>query len=214
MQAIDEGLNASVWESQLVEAGYLLEPPALDYEWLSFKPQENLTEHVALAKRQNCYNRALVTDTTQHFVDWDVQMSPVVCAVGPMTISVTEGYSVANSVSVSAGMDYTWIADKLKSTFGVNFQRTWTTTTSVAVGGTVPNGNCGCMIWKPLTTRRYGSVYEGCIGALKKTGTFMADDRGTGSYNGVQWISGARSLCYKKGKNPPLSRCQGGGYFV
>ncbi|KAF9699529.1 hypothetical protein EKO04_002488 [Ascochyta lentis] len=209
-----EGINASAWESQLVAAGFLLEPPETDHEWLNFTPTPEDAEHVALAKRQDCINRALVTDKTQNFVDWDVQMSPVICANGPMTVSVTDGYSVANSITVSAGMDYTWIADKLKSNFGVNFQRTWTTTATVAVGGTVPDGNCGCMIWKPLTTRRYGSIYEGCVGALKKTGTFMADDRGTGSYNGIQWISGARSLCYKKGSNPPLSRCQGSGNFV
>lgn len=214
MSSLDEGLNASAWEAQLVDAGFLLEPPEIDYDWLNFTPSADVLEHLALAKRQNCYNRALVTDTTQNFVDWDVQMSPVVCAVGPMSISVADGYTASNSLSVSAGLDFTWIKDSLKSTFGVNFQRTWTTSATITVGGTVPDGNCGVMIWKPLTTRRYGSVYQGCIGALKKTGTFMADDRGTGSYNGVQWISGARSLCYKRGSNPPLSRCQGGGNFV
>ncbi|KAL6706294.1 hypothetical protein ACN47E_005584 [Coniothyrium glycines] len=209
-----DGLNISAWESQLKAAGFLLEPPEIDVEFLNYTISAEDAEHLALAKRQSCNSRALVTEKTQSFVDWDVQMSPVVCAVGPMTISVTDGYSVANSISVSADLDFTWIADKLKTTFGVNFQRTWTTSASILVGGTVPDGNCGCMIWKPLTTRRYGSVYQGCVGALKKTGTFMADDRGTGSYNGVQWIAGARSLCYKKGSNPPLSRCQGSGSFV
>lgn len=191
-----------------------METPDLDRDWLNFTPTDEVVEHIALAKREDCYNQALVTDKTESFVDWDVQMSPVVCAVGPMTISVTDGYSVSNSVSVSAGMDLKLIADKLGSSLGINFQRSWTTTASVAVGGTVPDGNCGVMIWKPMTTRRYGSVYEGCVGALKKTGTFVADDHGTGSYNGVGWIAGARSLCTKKGTNPPLSRCQGDGNFV
>ena len=141
-------------------------------------------------------------------------MSPVVCAVGPMTINVMSGWSVSNTLSVSANVDYTWVKDKLKSTFGVNFSRTWTTSTSITTGGTVPDGYCGTMVTKPLTTRRYGSVYRGCIGSLVKTGTFMADDRGTGSYNGVSWVSGAVSICRKPGRNPPLSRCQGGGNFV
>ncbi|PSN69495.1 hypothetical protein BS50DRAFT_522086 [Corynespora cassiicola Philippines] len=206
--------NVTDWEEQVVAMGYSLEPPEIDHEFLNFTLSKEDEEHVALAKRQNCYNRAVVTETTQNFVDWDVQMSPVVCAVGAMTINVLEGYSVSNGVSVSAGMDYTWIADKLKSSFGVDFTRTWTTTTSITTTGTVPDGNCGCMIWKPLTTRRYGSVMEGCIGNLKKTGTFMADDRGNGQYNGVKWIAGARSMCYKRGTNPPVSRCQGSGNFI
>ncbi|KAF2854915.1 hypothetical protein T440DRAFT_464244 [Plenodomus tracheiphilus IPT5] len=140
-------------------------------------------------------------------------MSPVVCAAGSMTIAITEGYSVSNAITVSAGLDQTIIADKLQGSLGIDYSRTWTTSSLTAVTGTVLDGQCGCMIWKPMTTRRYGSVMQGCVGALK-VGTFQADDRGSASYNGMNWIAGARSMCAKKGSNPPLSRCQGSGTFV
>ena len=50
--------------------GYALEAPAVDEEWLNFTPSDNHTELLSLAKRQNCLNTALVTDRTEHFVDW------------------------------------------------------------------------------------------------------------------------------------------------
>lgn len=191
------------------------EQEAAAAEWLNFTRTPDILEHMALAKRQSdCWNQASVVEKTETFTDWDVQMSPVVCAVGPATITITDGYSVSNSVSVSAGLDLKIIKEKLSSTLGIDFSKTWTSTAAIAVAMTVPDAHCGVMIWKPTTTRRYGSVMEGCVGALKKTGTFVADDRGTGSYNGIDWIAGARSLCAKPGNNPPLSRCQGSGNFV
>lgn len=105
------------------------------------------------------------------------------------------------------------IKDRLSSSFGVDFSRSWTTSTLITNKGTVSPWNCGAMITKPLTTRRYGKIWKGCIGSLRQIGTFMADDRGTGSYNGVQWISGAVGWCEKRQNNPPLSRCSGSGNF-
>jgi len=206
--------NETAWQEKLVAAGVSLVTPEIDYDWLNYTAPAEHLEHAARAKRQDCHNTALVVDKTETFTDWDVQMSPVVCAVGPMTISVADGYSVSNSMSVSAGLDFNFIKDKLGGSLGIDFSRTWTTTATITVGGTVPDGNCGVMIWKPTTTRRYGSVMEGCIGDLKKTGTFVANDRGSGQYAGVQWIAGARSLCVKPGNNPPLSLCQGSGNFI
>lgn len=208
-------MTEAEYEAKLVAAGVLLEPPPIDYDYLNFTQSPDFEENVKLAKRQSdCWNTVLVTDKTETFTDWDVQMSPIVCAVGPMTISVTDGYMVSNSVTVSAGMDLKVIKDMLGTTFGINYGKTWTTQASTSVGGTVPDGNCGVMIWKPTTTRRYGRVMKGCVGQLQQQGTWMADDRGTGEYNGIPWIAGARSLCIKKGNNPPLSRCQGSGNFI
>lgn len=121
--------------------------------------------------------------------------------------------SVANAVTVSGNINPTLIADKLEADFGVQFSRTWTTTTSITTGGTVEDGKCGVMITQPLTTRRYGRTFRGCPGALTQVGTWMADDHGHGSYAGVDWVSGAISMCKKTQRYPPLSRCLGGGDF-
>lgn len=140
-------------------------------------------------------------------------MSPVVCAVGSMDITVSSGYSVANTVGGSAGLDLKFIKDRLGATADINYSRTWTTQTSVLTKGTVPDGSCGVMITKPLTTRRSGRMFQGCIGSTKEIGTWYADSHNEGSYNGIEWIEGAISMCAKPGNNPPLSRCGGGGNF-
>lgn len=209
-----DNITLTAWEADMIAAGVSLETPEIDHDWLNFTASSEDLEHTALAKRAGCKNTAVVVERTETFIDWDVQMSPVVCAVGEMTISVTEGWTVSNGITVSAGVSGKLVGDKLSGSLGINYSKTWTTSASVAVGGKVPDGQCGVMIWKPSTTRRYGSVMEGCVGKMKKVGTFMADDRGTGSYAGINWIAGARSMCIKKGNNPPLSRCQGGGNFV
>ncbi|PSN65046.1 hypothetical protein BS50DRAFT_601560 [Corynespora cassiicola Philippines] len=200
------------WEEKVVKAGFALEPPPVDPNYFNFTVPEETKEFLRLNKR--CDNRVIVEDRTENFVDWDVQMSPVICATGEMMLHVTQGYQVSNAITVSAGVDYAWIKDVLNVQFRIDYTRTWTTTTSINTVGTITDGNCGVMIWKPLTVRRFGRVMEGCPGNMKEVGTWMADDRGKGSYEGVDWISGARGMCIKPGRNPPLSRCQGQGDFI
>ncbi|KAG9659826.1 hypothetical protein KCU95_g5425, partial [Aureobasidium melanogenum] len=213
-----EIIEQNDWLASLEAAGVLLERPTVDEAYLNatavslgLSPTNG-----TLGKRQaSCDSTyAIITDTTQRFVDWDVQMSPVVCAVGDMDINVMKGYMVANSVTVSGGGSPTLIADKLTAQFGVSFSRTWTTQDSITTKGTVKDGNCGVMITRPLVTRRYGRTMQGCPGSYKKIGTWMADEHGEGSYAGIDWVSGAISMCTKKQAAPPLTRCQGAGEFV
>ncbi|KAJ6008652.1 hypothetical protein N7499_001297 [Penicillium canescens] len=164
--------------------------------------------------RDSCdLTTAVITDNTQTFVDWDVQMSPVVIGTGNgMDVSVSSGYTVGNSISVSAGLDLSLIKDKLGSSVGIDYTRTWTTQTVVTVKGTVANGYSGVMITKPIKTRKSGRVLKGCLGSQTEEGTFSADSYEDGSYSGVKWVSGAITMCSKK--EFPLSRCSGSGNFV
>ncbi|KAG9855166.1 hypothetical protein KCU98_g2347, partial [Aureobasidium melanogenum] len=213
-----ETIKQNDWLASLAAAGVLLEKPTVDEAYLNATavPLGPFPINGALGKRQaSCDSTyAIITDTTQRFVDWDVQMSPVVCAVGDMDINVMKGYMVANSVTVSGGGSPTLIADRLTAQFGVSFSRTWTTQDSITTKGTVKDGNCGVMITRPLVTRRYGRTMQGCLGSYKKIGTWMADEHGEGSYAGIDWVSGAISMCTKKQAAPPLTRCQGAGEFV
>jgi hypothetical protein len=140
-------------------------------------------------------------------------MSPVVIGTGNgMDVSVSSGYTVGNSISVSAGLDLSLIKDKLGSSVGIDYTRTWSTQTVVTVKGTVANGYSGVMITKPIKTRKSGRVLKGCLGSQTQEGTFAADSYEDGSYSGVKWVSGAITMCTKK--EFPLSRCTGSGNFV
>ncbi|KPM36377.1 hypothetical protein AK830_g10199 [Neonectria ditissima] len=205
-----EVVHEAVYQ-QLVEAnGYSIDTPEVDEAFMNKSEKFN-----HLDSRASCaYTTALITDKTQSFIDWDVQMSPVVIGTGKngIDVYVSSGYSVANSVTVSGSADLGFVKDRLGVTFGVSFSRTWTTATVVNIKGTVENGWSGVMITKPFKTRRYGRNMRGCIGSMKQTGTFMADSYKEGSYAGVKWVSGAITMCTKK--QFPLTRCNGGGTFI
>lgn len=167
-----------------------------------------------LNARADCgLTTAVVTDSSQTFIDWDVQMSPVVIGTGNgIDVYVSSGYSVSNGVSVSGGLDWTAIKDKLGVSLGIDYTRTWTTQTVINIKGTVPDGYSGVMITKPIKTRRFGRVLTGCLGSQTQEGTFQADSYQEGSYAGVKWVSGAITMCMKK--QFPLSRCNGLGNFI
>ena len=121
---------------------------------------------------------------------------------------------MSNTIGINGGADLgPFVGGKLKASFGVDFSRSWTTSTSIQNVGTVDDKTCGVMITKPLTTRRSGRVLEGCVGGVKEIATWYADDRGSGSYGGVSWVAGAVGMCKKPGTEPPLTRCNGEGEF-
>ncbi|TQN68380.1 hypothetical protein CSHISOI_07114, partial [Colletotrichum shisoi] len=212
-------ITEDTWSLLLKTMDILPEPPAVDEEWL--KAAESLTEtpvnatEAALGKRDCNSNYQTVVDRTERFVDWDVQMSPVVIGVGSKGIDITisKSYAVRNTVQVSAGIDLTLVKDRLKSGLGINYSRTWTTTQGYLIRGTVDDGYTGVVITRPWTNRRYGRTFQGCVGSLRQTGTFMADSHEEGSYEGVSWVGGAITACIKKQRTIPLTRYNGSGAF-
>ncbi|OBS28434.1 hypothetical protein FPOA_02372 [Fusarium poae] len=210
-------VKEEVYLAKLEAKGVKIGAPKIEERWEShdavkFPKLTNYT--VQHEKRDGCDSTYYITtDKTETFVDWDVQMSPVVCANGDMDISVSSGFNVANTVGGSAGADLKFVKDRLGASLGIDYSKTWTTLTSVVTKGTIKDGNCGVMITKPLTTRRSGRQFQGCIGSSKEVGTWYADSHEEGSYNGIKWIEGAISVCSKPGSNPPLSLCNGQGNF-
>jgi len=167
----------------------------------------------ALEARGGCVSRTnTVTDTTQHFVGWDVQMSPIVYASGPRTtITVTQGYSISNAVTVGVAGDNPIVKEGLKAAFKVDYQRTWTSSYSASIMSEITPGHYGTMVSKPTTTRRYGRVLKGCVGAQKVSSKFMADSFDEGQHAGIKWVAGVIQLCQKT--TSPLTRCNGAGTF-
>ncbi|KAF9871969.1 hypothetical protein CkaCkLH20_10601 [Colletotrichum karsti] len=203
----------------LEKEGINPETPKFDQDWIDSAAHLapvvfNETSDSNLHTRDCSSTFSLTTDKTERFVNWDVQMAPVVIGFGKgIDVSVASSYSVSNSVTGSAGVDIKAISERLGLTFGVDYSRTWTTQATVTVRGTIENGWTGTVITRPWTTRRSGRTFQGCPGSLKQTGTWIADAYEEGSYEGVKWVGGAITVCAKQQKEIPLSRCNGSGNF-
>ena len=118
-----ESLTLDEYKSKLEALGIATKAPALDPSWTEVyadnggKSVKVRAEDVPLEERDNagCSDtRTVVEDGVQTFVDWDVQMSPRVCASnGDSQITITSGYTVANLLGGSGGFDLGIIKDWL-----------------------------------------------------------------------------------------------------
>lgn len=90
--------------------------------------------------------------------------------VGTRTVvTVTQGYSVTNGLSVGGGIDYTWTKDVLKGALNIDYSYSWSTTYQAAMAYDVTEGYSGTVVTKPTVTRKYGRILKGCIGAQVST---------------------------------------------
>ncbi|KAF7933895.1 uncharacterized protein EAE98_003604 [Botrytis deweyae] len=163
----------------------------------------------ALDKR--CKTATVIRENPdQTFLNWDVPMSSVVKAgTTTATVAVTEGYSIANSISVTAGATFTLVKDFLQTNYGITYTETWTSTYTAAYTYTVPAGKYGAVVSNPYTLRKSGYVDSGCVGAAAETSTYQADSYTSQAYGGLSWVSGTISLC--TGDTYPLPECTGSG---
>lgn len=189
--------------------------PDIDHDWLNYTADALDELDTNLDKRACGRTQQFVVDKSLRFVDWDVQMSPVVIGAGKggIDITISKSYSIANSVSVSRGLNVNSIQSLIGVTYHVDYDQTWTTLSGNLIRGNVAAGETGVVITRPWTNRKYGRIFQGCIGSLRQVGTFMADSHEAGSYEGVSWVAGAITVCTKKQSHIPLSRCHGRGNF-
>jgi hypothetical protein len=157
--------------------------------------------------------QAVQIQQTQNFLNWDVPMSSVVQGDrnGKTTISVTSGYTIANSIGVSASSSYTFIKDVLQSTLSISYTKTWTSSYAVAYTFGVTPWKYGVVVSRPRTTRRTGRHLAGCVGSMKTVSTFTADSYYQGSFNSLNWVQGAITTCERS--SYPVARCLGGGHL-
>lgn len=203
-------LSKKEWTAKLAAQGWLLKRPEMDHDFLNFTPPAE-----PLPKRDDCEAVAYQQlGKPARFVDWDVQMSPILCGGGLMDLSVAEGYTISNTLGFSGSFMPSGLKGQLGALLGVDFSRTWTTTNVRTVTGHVINGQCGCMIYMPLVTRYYGRVLRGCVGVMTEVGRYMVTQHASASYEGFEWVSGAISVCNRTQSYPPLQRCHGGGFLV
>ncbi|OLN81704.1 hypothetical protein CCHL11_06935 [Colletotrichum chlorophyti] len=196
--------------------GILLEAPEIDYAWLNFTPPDLPPKTDKLSARDCAFTTAVVVDSTTTFLDWDVQMGRVVKGAGEgINAYVGAGWSVANSVSGSAGLDIGIVKNYLGLNFGVDYSRTWTTTNSDQYSTLVKAGKAGVWVTQPWTTRKYGRTLQGCPGSFRQVGTWMADAHEDGSYGNSKWVSGFITACIKPAPTGEqrMTRCHGQGAF-
>ncbi|KAI6355239.1 hypothetical protein MCOR25_008281 [Pyricularia grisea] len=193
--------------------------PEIDWDFIkagdAIAAANALRNDTVLDKRACSNDISYSITSQQRFVDWDVQMSPVVIGAGShgIDITISKSWTVSNGITASSGFDLGSLYSKLGASFGVDYSRTWTTSQGFLVRATVDKGETGVVITEPWVNRKYGNTYQGCPGSLRQVGTFMADSHESGSYEGVTWVGGAITGCIKRQSSIPLSRCQGSGNF-
>ncbi|KAF4809890.1 hypothetical protein CGCSCA5_v011086 [Colletotrichum siamense] len=161
-------------------------------------------------KRRGCEESTefqILTDDT--FLNWDVPMSPVVNSVGnDVAVSVDKGYSLANSVGVTAGLSYTIPKIALGVSLSVSYTKTWTSTESQNLRFTVPEGQFGLVVSQPQVRRITGNIIEGCTDSPNYT-PFTSDTYTDQSYGNLNWVKGVIRLC--NSTTYPVPFCIGEG---
>lgn len=60
-----------------------------------------------------------------------------------LPFGVTQGYSTSNSVTVSGGLDASFVKESLGGTFGIDYSHSWTTSAEINIQGVVDPGHIG-----------------------------------------------------------------------
>lgn len=150
---------------------------------------------------------------TTYFNNWDVPMSGVIQATGVTpgpgnTISVTDGFQLANAITVGTTTTVTLIAAILTQAVNFQYARTWTTSYSAAYTFTVPKDEYGLIISNPYTRRISGYTLAGCTNSWNKE-YFQADSYFETSQSGLSWVQGVIRLC--SSSKYPVPYCVGNG---
>ncbi|EKD14274.1 uncharacterized protein L3040_008378 [Drepanopeziza brunnea f. sp. 'multigermtubi'] len=165
-----------------------------------------------LDKRDCKEEDILIRYPDQDFLDWDIPMSSAAHATGEgvLQISVTAGYTVSDSVSVSTSTDISFVAEFLSASVGISYTQEWTSEFSTAYQGSIPHGKWGMVVSNPRVYRRSGLLMKGCIGH-QTASNWSADQHFSNDQQGLSWVQGSISVCV--GDDYPIKRCLGEGYL-
>ncbi|OLN89351.1 hypothetical protein CCHL11_08992 [Colletotrichum chlorophyti] len=205
------GVNGEYKVIKEAEFNNLTESGILVYGGNDKADAPELSDALALEARQDCpgLNTEFVITSVQDFLDWDIQISPVVGAIqAPVTIAVTRGYSVSNSLTVGGGITGAYKAISLQ--LKIDYDWTWTTTDTTMISYPVPEGHYGVVISQPWTHRVYGELYTSCTTDNWKKSTFMASSHTSQSFGNLNWVRGVFRICASK--QYPIPFCNGNGH--
>ncbi|KAG8163520.1 hypothetical protein KVR01_006817 [Diaporthe batatas] len=149
----------------------------------------------------------VLTDTT--FTNWDVAMSPVIGATGGQaSVAVTKGYSIANSITVGGGAEYTVQKDIFSVSMKVDYSHSWTTSDTQTFTYFVSPGQYGVVVSNPYTRRITGNFVSGCTDGPSYE-PYTSDSYEDQNYSGMSWVAGPIRLC--NSTSYPIPYCVGTG---
>ncbi|EOD50571.1 hypothetical protein UCRNP2_2657 [Neofusicoccum parvum UCRNP2] len=169
----------------------------------------NFTSPFPLSRRQDCEQSQEVQlkEKTQ-FQNWDVPMSSVITAEADRArVTVSDGFSLANSVTVSTGVKSTF-EKVLSVSLGVDVGTTWTTEQTAEYSFFVPKGKSGIIVSNPDTTRYTGQILDGCTDNPTRV-DFTVDAYTSTTYGALSWVKGTIRLC--SSDTYPVPFCVGTG---
>lgn len=183
--------------------------PLKSYPANSASQNTTTVSHSVLERR--CDSVSIITmNPDQVFLNWDIPMSSVVLAgTGGTQVSVTPGYQISNSLSVSATSEISGIESFLGLSFGISYDESWTSSYASSYTYTIPAGKYGAIVSNPMTTRKSGHVDKGCVATATNRVEFSGDSYQSKAYGGLSWVDGIISLC--TGDQYPLKQCIGDG---
>ncbi|WYZ33997.1 hypothetical protein EsH8_I_000273 [Colletotrichum jinshuiense] len=160
--------------------------------------------------RRGCAESTEVQVTSDsEFLNWDVAISPVLSSLGgSATVSVANGYSIANSVTVGSSVTGSFAEGVLGISLSVSYSETWTTTETQTLGFTVPDGQYGLVVSQPSVRRVTGNILSGCTDSPTKS-EFTSDTYSSQSYGNLAWVKGVIRLC--NSTTYPVPYCNGNG---
>ncbi|EOD48009.1 hypothetical protein GTA08_BOTSDO05215 [Neofusicoccum parvum] len=173
------------------------------------KAPSNFTAPLGLGKRADCEESSEVQlQNKANFQQWDVPMSSVVTAeVDQALVTVTDGYSLANSLTISTGFEAS-IESVISASLSIDYGTTWTTSQTTSYAFYVPAGKSGLIVSNPDTVRYTGKVLTGCTDN-PKTSDFTSDVYTSQSYKDLAWVKGVIRLC--SSATYPVPFCVGTG---
>ncbi|RMZ72239.1 celp effector like [Pyrenophora seminiperda CCB06] len=153
-------------------------------------------------------NTIILPKPNTRFLGWDVQMSAVVKGA-PTTISVSQGFTIGNSITVGVSSMLTIVKDYLSVTMSTDYSRSWSSIQTQTFMAPVPAGKYGAFVSNAWTTRASGNVWTGTVGGGGDIVPYQADSFSPKQYGDMSWVDGVISLCIKD--TFPMPRCLGAG---
>ncbi|KAF5693122.1 hypothetical protein FDENT_2264 [Fusarium denticulatum] len=160
--------------------------------------------------RRGCESTEVQVLSEKEFLNWDVPMSPVISSLegSKGTVSVTSGYTIANSLSVGASFSIPLIEDILTTSLSIDYSETWTSSQQQSLSFQVPDNHHGLIVSQPYVRRVQGNVLDGCGDEIEKT-EFTSDSYESQSYGDLEWVKGIIRLC--SSETYPIPFCNGEG---
>jgi len=168
----------------------------------------NATDPPQMPLRKRDINTIILPNPVNRFLGWDVQMSAVVKGA-PTTISVAQGYTIGNSISVGVSSSLTLITDFLSVSMNVDYSESWQSSQTQTFSADVPVGKYGAFVSNAWTNRASGNIWTGTIGGGGEIVPYQADSFESKQFGDLAWVDGVISLCVQD--TFPLPRCLGEG---